>query len=395
MQTAGNAAEEFTAFLADANTERMVRQCVADLGIMRASVLHAGIDQAIGHLDHARSPRALIVDVTGCEQPVARIHELAEVCEPGTAVLVVGDRNDVALYRNLLNTGVSDYLVKPISRSLLQGAIATLLGLATQPGGKELAQIVTVAGTRGGVGVSTIAANLAVALAAHRSLRVALLDLDLLHGSCDLLLGVVANSGLSDALSEPDRIDSLLLDRAAIRNSDGVALFASRCKAEAVARIDPDALPPLLAELRRVFDFVILDARCADTPLLRCAIEQARTRVIIIDQTMLALRDLVDQTEIFAAADHGQRNLVVVNRFGEHGKDGLAIADIEKTLEQAVDALIPFDARTAVSAANAGMPIARGKSAVAKAITAIAEELLGHHAMQEKASKPWWKFFGR
>lgn len=396
MQTAGNAAvEDFTAFLADVNSERMVRQCIADLGVARASVHHGSIDQAISHLERSRSPRALIVDVSGSDQPVAKIHELAEVCEPGTGVLVVGDRNDVALYRNLLNTGVSDYLVKPASRSLLQASIATLLGLAEQPGGREPAQIIAVAGTRGGVGVSTIATNLAVALAGHRTLRIALIDLDLFHGACDLLLGVAANSGLSDALSQPDRIDDLLLGRAAIPCADGLSLFASRCKPELVARIDTLALPLLLGQLRRQFDFVIIDARCADAPILRTAIEQARIRVIVIDQTMLALRDLVDQAELFAPADEGQRNIVVVNRFGEHGKDGLVIADIDKTLEQAVDALIPFDARTAVSSANAGMPVVKSKSPVAKAITAIADELLGHAAAQATRVKPWWKFFGR
>jgi pilus assembly protein CpaE len=396
MQTAGNASvEEFVAFLADANSERMVRQCIADLGITRGSVHRAGIDDAISRLEHSRSPRALIVDISGAAQPVAKIHELSEVCEPGTGVLVVGDRNDVALYRNLLNTGVSDYLVKPVSRSLFQGAIATLLGLAEQPGGKEPAQIIAVAGTRGGVGVSTIATNLAVALAGHRALRVALIDLDLFHGSCDLLLGVTANSGLSDALGQPDRIDALLLDRAAIACVDGLSLFASRCKPEIAARIDPLALPILLGQMRRQFDFLILDARCVDTPILRAAIEQAQIRVIVIDQTMLALRDLVDQPELFAATDGGQRNLIVVNRFGEHGKEGLVIADIEKTMEQPVDALIPFDARTAVSSANAGMPVVKSKSPVAKAITAIAEELLGHTAAQATRSKPWWKFFGR
>jgi pilus assembly protein CpaE len=405
MQTAGTAAaggaaagtltEVFTAFLADANTERVVRQCVIDLGLSLASVHHGSIDHAISQLGRGRSPRAIMVDVSGSDQPVAKIYELAEVCEPGTAVLVIGDRNDVALYRNLLNTGVSDYLVKPASRSLLQSSIATLLGLSEPSNGKDPAQVVAVAGTRGGVGGSTLAANLALALAQHRGVRVALVDLDLFHGSCDLLLGVAANTGLADALTQPERIDELLLQRAAIACQGGVSLFASHGKPDLAAKIDPQALSLLLGHLRRQFDFVLVDACNADAPLLQTGIDQAQVRVLVIDQTMLALRDLLDQADVFETRYEGQRNFIVVNRFGELGKDGLAIADIEKTLERSVDAIIPFDAKSVVAAANAGMPVVTTRSPVGKAIAAIAGELLGEQAARSTAAKPWWKFFGR
>ena len=399
MQTGGNQGagltETFSAFVNDPATERMVRQCLADLGVTLASMHHGTIDTAIANLSAHRSPSAILVDVSGIDQPMAKIHELAEVCPPGTGVLVIGDRNDVALYRNLLNTGVSDYLVKPASRSLVQGAIAGLLGLSERPDGKELAHVIAVAGTRGGVGASTLAANLALGLVMKNAGRVALVDLDLFHGSCDLLLGVTANSGLIEVLSQPERIDGLLLERAAIATAGGVTLFASHGKAELMAKIDPQAISLLLGVLRPQFDFIVLDAGGANAPLLQTAITQAKTRIIVIDQTMLALRDLIDQRDIFATSHEGQRNFVVLNRFGELGKDGLAIKDIEQTLEQPIDAFIPFDAKSVVAQANAGMPIVKTNGVVAKAILGVVAEAMGDQAAAPSVSKPWWKFFGR
>jgi len=391
----GGLTEAFLAFVSDPVTERMIRQCVADLGVTLANVHHGTIDTATTYLAHHRAPSALVVDVSGIDQPVPNLHELAEVCPPGTSVLVIGDRNDVSLYRNLLNTGVSDYLVKPPSRSLLQGAIASLLGLSSPSGKTELAHVVAVAGTRGGVGTSTIAANLALGFASHDGTKVALVDLDLFHGSCDLLLGATANNGLLEALAQPERVDALFLERAAIPAADGVSLFASHGKPELVAGIDPQALSLLLGLLCAQFDFVVIDAGGGNSALLQTAIAQAKTRVVIIDQTMLALRDLLDQGDTFKTVHEGQRNLIVLNRFGELGKDGLAIKDIELTLEQPVDAFIPFDAKSVVAAANAGMPVVKTHGAVAKALLAIAGDILGDGAARAPASKPWWKFFGR
>jgi len=388
----GVARERVAAFVNDEATERMVRQCLADLGAAVTSVRRGDVVTATSHLAGERTPLALIVDITGVASPIARLHELAEVCESGLSVLAIGDSNDVSLYRNLLQTGVSEYVVKPVSRSLLQNAIRQILGLGSADRQVTGATIVTVVGTRGGVGASTMAANLAWGLAAKTSRSVALVDLDLQHGACDLLLGVEADQGLVEALLHPNRVDDLFLERAAILCDRKVALYASRTKPGSLMNVQPEALALLVDRMARKFQYVVIDASRGNDGLLGHAMELAQHRVIIVDQTTLALRDLLQLTQSFVPNHAGQRNLVVLNRFGEPGASGIAIKAMEQTLGLTIDAVVPFEAKSVIGAANAGEPIVKSGGPVAKAILAIVEDLCGEHQADE--GKRWWKFFG-
>ncbi len=388
----GVARERIAAFVNDETTERMVRQCLADLGAAVTSVRRGDVVTATSHLAGERSPLALIVDITGVISPIARLHELAEVCEAGLSVLAIGDSNDVALYRNLLQTGVSEYVVKPVSRSLLQNAIRQILGLGK--GDRQVlgATIISVVGTRGGVGASTMAANLAWGLATKTSHGVALVDLDLQHGGCDLLLGVEADDGLIGALVHPERVDDLYLERSAILCDRRVALYASRVKPGSSPIIQPEALALMVERLAQKFQYVILDAARGNDALLGHAMELAQHRVIVVDQTTLALRDLLELTRSFAPHHETQRNLVVLNRFGEPGASGIPIKTMEQTLGLTIDAVVPFEAKSVVAAANAGTPIVKTTGPVSKAIMAIVEDLCGER--HEEEGKKWWKFFG-
>ena len=101
---------------------KVVDQVIGELAIPNASVQKGGIQEATRLLGEQRSPRLLVVDLTGIELALSAVNELAEVCEPGVTVIAIGDRNDVGLFRDLINNGVSDYLVKPIAPALLKVA---------------------------------------------------------------------------------------------------------------------------------------------------------------------------------------------------------------------------------------------------------------------------------
>src|ERR1700730_8568460 len=138
--------------------------------------MRGGIGKAIEYLGQHRSPHILIVDVSGIDLPVSRLNELAEVCEPGVAVVAIGNRNEIGLYRDLLHAGVADYVVKPLNTQLLAKALASggaHTGEAS-PIHKKLGTMVAFVGTRGGVGATTLAVNIAWYLAHQRSRRVAL-----------------------------------------------------------------------------------------------------------------------------------------------------------------------------------------------------------------------------
>src|SRR5436309_15377398 len=87
------------------------------------TIIHASRTGAIRYLGGERSPEIIIVDISGAEMPASQIHEHADLCEPGVTVIAIGDRNDVGLYRDLVQAGVSDYIVKPVTDQLLAKAL--------------------------------------------------------------------------------------------------------------------------------------------------------------------------------------------------------------------------------------------------------------------------------
>src|SRR5215831_10800786 len=152
----------FLAFVADGETERLLRECVTQLSLGEGAIMRGGIAKAVEHLGQHRSPNILLVDISGVDLPISKVNELANVCEPGVAVIAIGNRNEIGLYRDLLHAGVAEYVVKPISQQLLAKALTA----RTEPGTgspihHKLGTIVTVVGARGGVGTTTLAVNLA------------------------------------------------------------------------------------------------------------------------------------------------------------------------------------------------------------------------------------------
>jgi pilus assembly protein CpaE len=148
----------FLAFVADAETDKLLHECVTQLALGQITIMRGGIAKAIEHLGQHRSPNILIVDINGVDLPVSKINELADVCEPGVAVIAIGSRNEIGLYRDLLNAGVTEYVVKPVNQQLLAKALTS--GRAhtgeSSPIQRKLGTLVTFVGARGGVGTTTL-----------------------------------------------------------------------------------------------------------------------------------------------------------------------------------------------------------------------------------------------
>ena len=386
--------DKFLAFMADEASEKIVQQCVSEMALPYSSVVRGDITKAIQQLSAGRSPIALMVDISGVELPVSPIHHLAEVCEPGVTVIVIGDRNDVGLYRDLINAGISDYIVKPLTQTLAQTAIDNLLGVSKPAARTALSQkqgqVVSVIGARGGVGASTVAANLAWHLANKENRRVALVDLDMYYGTCALMLDVPAGGGLREALENPHRVDELFLERSMLRSGDKLHVLASEEGLEVKLSPDPESLTPLLALLRKQFHYVVVDAPRAHREMMHAAALQSNTAIIVLDQTANAIRDTLRLRQFTETADlSAHRTVLVLNRVGEAGKEGIDQKNLSDTLGTGVQVQIPFHPKSAIDAANAGTPVSSFRSPISTAIATLADELGGRRV---KTTKPWWKF---
>jgi pilus assembly protein CpaE len=361
----------------DAETGRLLQDASMLPG--RNQIIRGGIAKAIEYLSEQRSPHLLLVDISGVDLPLSQIQILADVCEPGTNVIAIGDHNDVALYRDLQEIGVSNYIVKPLTRELLTKALApkTNSGEIGRAGSAlKLGKLVSFIGARGGVGTTTLAANLAWHLANRQSRRVALVDLDLQQGDCALLFNADTTPGFRDALANPLRLDPLLLDRIMTKNGERLFILSGEEPVQDNLQLSPAAIDTLFAVLRSQFHYVIVDVPRIPLPAYRRALEIADRRVIVVDQTMRSMRDAVRLKKAFGDTPGAEQAIFVLNREGEAGSHGLSQNEIISVLQATPTTTIPFLPKLVTPAAHHATVVARQRK-FGNAVGALALEISG------------------
>lgn len=394
QEPAAAAADElrsFRAFVRDDPTRKVVDQIVVELMIPNASVQRGGADDAIRCLGAQRSPRLLVVDLSGVDLPLSVMAELAEVCEPGVTVVALGDRNDVGLFRDLINSGVSDYLVKPITPALLQKSLVGVLESASHGrAGSRVGRLIAVTGSRGGVGGTLLATNIAWSIANRRRRRVALVDLDLQYGTVALSLDLEPCHGLAEALEQPGRIDGLFVDRLMAQHSDTLHVLSGEETLGEPVVPDLTALEALIKELRNKFHYVVVDVPRQVSAATQHVLALAGNLVVVTDLSLAGMRDTLRLLGTLPVLNAACQVTVCVNRSGQYRDAEIVLKEFEAGIGRGVDFVIPFDQRSVAAATNVGQPIAGGRGPVASTIHAVAERVAGG-AATAAARRPWLK----
>src|SRR5438105_965245 len=172
------------------------------LGKAHLKIQMGGMAAAIEAYRSAPTPNVIILETEGRNDIIAGLDQLATVCDAGTRVIVIGRLNDVALYRELVRRGVSDYMIAPVGAI---DVVRSVCNLFSAPEAKAVGRIVAVVGAKGGVGASTIAHNVAWAIARDLALDSVVADLDLAFGTAGLDYNQDPAQGIADAVFSPDR----------------------------------------------------------------------------------------------------------------------------------------------------------------------------------------------
>jgi pilus assembly protein CpaE len=370
------------AFVLDRQSEAAVNTCLSNLSVSNITVSRGGIAQAVKYVGVERSPETIIVDVSGAEMPAAQVHDLAELCEPGVTVVAIGDRNDIALYRDLKQAGVSEYIVKPVTTQLLARVLSsTHRNPEGRPINRKLGKVVAAVGARGGVGTTTLAINLAWYLANRQNRRVLLLDLDLQTGDCALALNLQSTPGLREALANPLRIDNVFLERIVAVHGKRLFVLSAEEPLRADTEFTAEAVETLVAVLRTQFHYIIADIPRIPAAPFRRALDIADIRVIVADQTLRSVRDTVRLRDAFVAGDEACRHFLVVNRSGEGGRLAMTLNDMAK-VELRPEFVIPFQPKRFTA------PGLARNTALNEAVAALAAEISGRMPERNR----WWRF---
>ena len=370
--------EHFLAFCADPETYAVVDQVVGELMLQHASIREGGVKEAVKYLGEHSSPNVLLIDVSKSDMPLSDINRLADVCEPGVTVIALGERNDVGMFRDLLANGVADYLVKPVTPGLLQKSLAN----ATEHSGGlkangRLGKLVAVTGTRGGVGATMVATSMARLIAHERRRKVALVDLDLQFGTVGLSLDLEPSHGLREALENPNRIDSLFMDRVLVQHSERLFVLSAEESPDESLLLDFNALELLIAELRNKFHYVVVDLPRTPNPCSQQILQSATDLVLVSDFSLAGMRDTMRVAGMLPTINAACNALLIANRCGEHKQGEMPRAEFEKGVGRKLDLVLPFDARTVAAATNFGQAVAATKGAVAGGLRQITDQLCG------------------
>ncbi len=360
-------------FAIDADSEAALRNGLAEAVPQGLEIRRGDIRSAIATLRRTATPHVLIVDISQEDQPLAALDDLSQVVEPDVRVLVVGDRADADFYRRLTRSlGIAEYLYKPLTADM----VARHFVPAVRPGGTNDwgmrgGRVIAVTGARGGVGVTTVAVNLAWTLSETGARHTALMDSDLHTGTAALLLGAKPGPGLRAALEAPERVDELFVERAATAVRDRLHVLAAEESLGEPLHDSPGAAERLLGALRRRYNFVVLDIPFRGTPLHRELWQLSNEQVVVMDPSLPSVRDALRLLALPRTALQPRRPMLVLNRAGRPG--GLATAHLSKALEFDPDVSVPDMARKVEEAATLGQPVAANNAVFRKAMEAVAQ----------------------
>jgi pilus assembly protein CpaE len=363
-------------FIRDQDSAGLVRQCLSNLGVRDAEFISGDIETAIKTLGQKPSPRLLIVDVGGIDNPVARVNELADVCEPNTGVVVVGDRNDIVLYRDLKHAGVVEYFFTPLVGDLVTRACNAVLTGGVEPQTSRTGKLIFVLGVRGGVGATTVAVNTAWHLAETRQRWVMLLDLDLQNGDAALQLDVTPSHALREAFEHPERVDKLFLERAVIHVHHRIDLLASLEPLSEAIDFQETAVVQLLEILLHRYRFVFVDVPPKVSIGLMRALHLPSTCVLVSNGTLASAREVARWRELIGSNTPERVTLHVLNQHGAPGS--LPDAEFVRASGRRPDIFVPYDREIGI-ASNLGIKGTQKSATLRHGLAPLLQHLSGEH----------------
>jgi len=309
----------------------------------------------------------------GAQRLLHLLDALAQVCDPGTKVVVIGQTNDIALYRELMRRGVSEYLTQPLGPLQIIRAVSSLYA---DPSAPFVGRQVAFVGAKGGVGASTLAHNFAWSMAERMQTATVLVDLDLPFGTAGLDFNQDPLQGVIDALSQPDRLDPVLMDRMMVRCGDRLSLFAAPATLDQDYEISAEAYEEVTQKIRGAAPFVVLDLPHSWAAWTRRVLIGSDDLVVVATPDLASLRNaknIIDMVRQARPNDAPPR--LVLNQVGVPGRPEIPVKDFGEALGVAPSLVLPFDPKSFGQAANNGQMVGEvaPKSKAAEGIDHLAQ----------------------
>ena len=354
------------------------------LGKAHLKIQMGGMAAAIEAYSNAPTPNVIILETEGRGDILSGLDQLASVCDAGTRVVVIGRMNDVLLYRELVRRGVSDYVIAPVAPL---DVVRAICGLFSTPEAKPVGRIIAITGAKGGVGASTIAHNIAWAIARDLALDSVVADLDLAFGTAGLDYNQDPAQGIADAVFSPDRIDTAFIDRLLSKCTDHLSLLAAPATLDRVYDFGAEAFDSVFDTLRSSVPCIVLDVPHQWSGWAKRALISADDILIVAAPDLASLRNTKNLFDLLRASRPNDRPpLYCLNQVGVPKRPEIKATEFAKAIESEPVALVPFEPQLFGLAANNGQMVEEiaPKHKVTEQFLQMAQRLTG----RAEAKKP-------
>ncbi len=377
------------AFCETVETTALLEKAAIDRRLSKAHLtMHmGGIAKAVDHFQTTATPNLIILEtIDGGAQLLSQLGELAQVCDPSTKVVIIGRVNDIALYRELMRQGISDYVIRPRSPLQIIRSIATLyVDPSAPPIGKTLAFV----GARGGAGSSTLAHNVAWCAAEEYLSDTVVVDLDLPFGTASLDFEQEPNSGLVEALSAPERLDDVLLDRLLQKHTERLSLFTAPTLLDRDYDLDEQAFETVIDVVRGAAPTIIIDVPHLWTGWAKRILQTADEIIITATPDLAGFRNTKNLVDVVSGArPNDAPPVLVINQF----EPKLSSVQPEQYVEHVglePKVVFGWEPQLFHTAATNAAPLTEigPKTKTAQGVLALTQALLGRRDEIDKRSK--------
>ena len=351
-------------------------------------------------------PDIVLMDINMPEMDGIAATERLTVEAPETSIIIMSVQGEQEYLRRAMMAGAKNYLTKPFTGDELVGAIKQAFirdqkvrdTARTAAGIKIPGRIISVFSSKGGVGKTTIAANLAVALSQRPGKRVAMVDLDLQFGDVALFLNILPRTTIADAILDIDHLDEATVSSYLTSYNERFQVLAAPLRPEQAENVTGAHVGAVLSRLRSLYDYVVVDTAPSFDDTTIAALDAADLVLVVAALDLPTIKNIKIGLEIMQSLGYGEEKVqLVLNRANSEG--GLDTHEVEASLRRQFLMAIPSDGKTIVNSVNKGLPfvVTHPETPAAQRIFALADKVAPQDIdIQKAAEKPArrFKFFG-
>ncbi|RAZ87404.1 CtpF protein [Mesorhizobium hawassense] len=344
-----------------------------------------GVPTAIEFYQSAPTPNLILLESRSePQQLLEQLGQLAEYCDPSSKVVVIGHYNDVGLYRELIRSGISEYVIAPVSMTDIVSVVSSIF---VDPESEPIGRSIAFIGAKGGVGSSTIAHNVAWAMSSLFKSEVVIADLDLAFGTANINFDQDPAQGIAEAVFSPERVDEVYLDRLLAQCAEHLSLLAAPSTLERVYDFDAEAFSQVIETAQRSAPLLVLDMPHIWSGWTKSTLIKADEIVITATPELANLRNtknMVDMLKRLRPNDPPPK--LIINQAGVPKRPEIAAADFAEPLGITPMAVINFEPLLFGNAANNGRMLSEmdAKNPVVATINEIAHVLTGRSEIKAK-----------